>query len=92
MAAQREDLVRIARTAVAGIHRPADLENPVTYDPDEWVLEALAAAWKAGAAEARTEEAIKVAVEDSKPRCRDCQVRAAKYGELCAECVSGYDL
>lgn len=47
----REDLVRIARTAVAGIHRPADLENPVTYDPDEWVLEALAAAWKAGAAE-----------------------------------------
>jgi hypothetical protein len=24
--------------------------------------------------------------------CRDCRARLAKYGALCAECVSGYDL
>lgn len=46
----REDLIRIARTAVAGYNRPDDLDNPVTFDPPEWVIDALAAAWKAGAA------------------------------------------
>lgn len=51
----REDLIRLARLAVAGIHRPDDCANPVAYDPPEWVLEALGAAWRAGAAEARRE-------------------------------------
>lgn len=48
----REDLIKLARLAVAGIHRPEDCENPVAYDPPEWVVEAMAAAWKAGTVEA----------------------------------------
>lgn len=47
----REDLIRIARAAVAGVNRPDDLDNPMTFDPPEWVIDALSSAWKAGAVE-----------------------------------------
>lgn len=47
----REELVRLARTAVTGVHRPGDCENPASYDPPEWAIEAMAAAWKAGGIE-----------------------------------------
>ncbi len=44
----REELIKIARRAVEGVHRPADCENPVSYDPPEWVVEALSNAYRRG--------------------------------------------
>jgi hypothetical protein len=41
-------LVKIAREAVAGVHRPDYCRNPATFDPHEWVLEALDRAYKRG--------------------------------------------
>lgn len=75
MAVTREDLVKLAREAAGGIHRPpADCEgtystpwgttetvtiacehtirDPASYDPPEWVLEAMERAYKRGARDA----------------------------------------
>lgn len=46
MAATREDLVRIARDVVARTMDKHEYHgNPVTFDPHEWVLEAMRAAY-----------------------------------------------
>jgi hypothetical protein len=44
----REQMVKVAREAAAGIHRPSYCENPSTFDPHEWVLEAIAEAYRLG--------------------------------------------
>lgn len=44
----REDMVRLARAAAGGIHRPVDCECPASYDPPEWVLEAMQLAFRVG--------------------------------------------
>ena len=44
----REDLVKLAREAVAGPHRPSYCKNPAAFDPHEWVLEAMRAAYERG--------------------------------------------
>lgn len=54
----REQLVRIARDAAAGINRPSYCKNPSTFDPHEWVLDAMLAAYKAGAAESRARDRL----------------------------------
>lgn len=51
MAATREDLVKLAREAAEGFHRPSYCENPASFDPHEWVLEAMQAAYKRGASD-----------------------------------------
>lgn len=48
MALQREDLVKLAREAVGGPHRPSYCENPASFDPHEWVLEAMERAYRRG--------------------------------------------
>lgn len=48
MPATREDLVRLAREAAGGIHRPSYCENPASFDPHEWVLEAMQRAYTNG--------------------------------------------
>lgn len=48
MPVTREDLVRFARQAVAGPNRPTYCDNPATFDPHEWVLEALQLAYARG--------------------------------------------
>lgn len=52
----REDLVRLARNAVSGTNRPAYCDNPASFDPHEWVLDAMKAAYHFGRAEARIED------------------------------------
>jgi hypothetical protein len=47
----REDLVKLAREAVAGVHRPSYCENPASFDPHEWVLEAMERAYRRGRAD-----------------------------------------
>jgi hypothetical protein len=44
----REELVKLAREVVAGIHRPDYCENPASFDPHEWVLEAMQRAYERG--------------------------------------------
>lgn len=51
MAIQREDLVKLAREAAAGTHRPSYCENPASFDPHEWVLEAMERAYRRGLAD-----------------------------------------
>jgi selenocysteine lyase/cysteine desulfurase len=46
MSATREDLVTLAREATAGVHRPSYCENPASFDPHEWVLEAMQRAYE----------------------------------------------
>lgn len=48
MPATREDLVKIAREVVGGVHRPTYCENPAAFDPHEWVLEAMQRAYFMG--------------------------------------------
>lgn len=49
MAATREDLVRIARDVVARTMDKHEYHgNPVTFDPHDWVLEAMRAAYERG--------------------------------------------
>lgn len=48
---QREDLIRLAREAVGGVHRPSYCDNPASFDPHEWVLEAMKLAYGIGAVE-----------------------------------------
>lgn len=45
---QREDLIRLAREAAAGPHRPSYCEDPATFEPHEWVLEAMERAYNRG--------------------------------------------
>lgn len=52
---QREDLIKLARAAVAGVHRPSYCENPASFDPHEWVLEAMELAYKVGRADGNRE-------------------------------------
>jgi hypothetical protein len=47
----REDLVRIVRDVVTGVHRPDYCKYPTTFDPHEWVLEAMQRAYSAGRAD-----------------------------------------
>jgi hypothetical protein len=47
----REQMVKVAREAAAGIHRPSYCKNPSTFDPHEWVLEAIAASYRLGRAD-----------------------------------------
>lgn len=56
--ATREDLVRIARETVAGPYRPDTSEsfNPLRFDPPEWVLEAMRAAYERGVRDGRAAE------------------------------------
>lgn len=49
MAATREDLVRIVRDTIA----TSECDNPITFDPPEWVIRALARAYERGAADER---------------------------------------
>lgn len=42
----REDLIRIARDARGGLNRPENERNPMKYDPPEWLLDALRAAYR----------------------------------------------
>ena len=44
----REDLVKLAREAVAKTRYDDHRFNPMKFDPPEWVLEAMRAAWRAG--------------------------------------------
>ncbi len=44
----REDLVKLAREAVAGAYRPSYCKNPAAFDPHEWVLEAMQRAYQRG--------------------------------------------
>lgn len=44
----REDLIRLAREAVGGVHRPSYCDNPASFDPHEWVLEAMQRAYNRG--------------------------------------------
>lgn len=48
---QLEEVVRLARQAVAGIHRPSYCDNPASFDPHEWVLEAMQLAYRRGIAD-----------------------------------------
>jgi len=60
----REDYIKLARCAVAGVHRPEDecsttdrdcpaaVRNPASFDPPEWVIEAMQAAYNRGARDA----------------------------------------
>ena len=45
---QRDDLIKLAREAVAGPHRPSYCDSPATFDPHEWVLEAMLRAYNRG--------------------------------------------
>lgn len=62
MTATREDLVRIARDVVTGTNRPTYCECPATFDPHEWVLEAMQRAYAAGRA----------SMQPVEPRCARC--------------------
>lgn len=44
----REDLVKLARSAVAGVARPDYCDDPATFEPHEWVLEAMESAYARG--------------------------------------------
>lgn len=44
----REDLIKIARLVVEGINRPYYCKTPASFDPHEWVLDAMKAAYRAG--------------------------------------------
>lgn len=91
MPATREDLVKIAREAVGGLHRPAELceatgthpwgesftmqvacehsvRNPASYDPPEWVLEAMQRAYERGR---RDGAELAVPRSPTKPRAED---------------------
>jgi len=48
MPATREDLVKLAREAAGGLHRPTYCANPAAFDPHEWVLDAMERAYKRG--------------------------------------------
>lgn len=47
----REQLVKIAREVVEGINRPSYCDNPASFDPHEWVLEAMQRAYERGRAD-----------------------------------------
>jgi hypothetical protein len=52
MATTREDLVKLARQAVAGDSRPSYCKNPAAFDPHEWVIDAMKLAYLAGRTDA----------------------------------------
>lgn len=62
----REDLIKLARTAVAGSHRTLDdgstetrlpaHRDPASFEPPEWVLEAMQRAYEEGLADGSKSE------------------------------------
>lgn len=46
MAATREDLVRIVRDTIS----TSECDNPIAFDPPEWVIRALGTAYRRGEA------------------------------------------
>lgn len=44
----REDLIKLAREAARGPHRPSYCTNSATFEPHEWVLEAMQRAYNRG--------------------------------------------
>jgi hypothetical protein len=53
----RDELVRLARLAAAGAHRPSYCDDPASFDPHEWVLEAMQRAYEEGLVEGAKLEA-----------------------------------
>ena len=53
----REELIRLAREAAAGVNRPSYCDHPATFDPHEWVLDAMVLAHKAAVRE-RADEPV----------------------------------
>lgn len=51
----REDMVKLCREAVTGVNRPSYCKNPVSFDPHDWVLEAVGAAHRRGVADGQLE-------------------------------------
>jgi hypothetical protein len=47
----RDELLKLAREAVAGAHRPSYCADPATFEPHEWVLEAMQRAYEEGLVE-----------------------------------------
>lgn len=45
---KREAIVRIARQAASGPQRPTYCRNPDTFEPHEWVVEAIDRAYRLG--------------------------------------------
>lgn len=45
---KREDLIKLAREAAGGPHRPGYCDDPATFEPHEWVLEAMQRAYNRG--------------------------------------------
>jgi hypothetical protein len=48
----REQLISIARDAAGGDNRPSYCDDPQAFEPHEWVIDALHAAYIAGQASA----------------------------------------
>jgi hypothetical protein len=44
----RDDMIKLAREAIAGPHRPRYCTDPATFEPHEWVIGAMLAACKLG--------------------------------------------
>lgn len=44
----RDELISLARDVVAGSARPSYCTDPATFEPHEWVLEAMAVAYQRG--------------------------------------------
>lgn len=72
MAIQREDLVKLAREAVLGANRPNYCDNPASFDPHEWVLEAMQRAYNRGVADG--------AAHPQRAHVEACNVNAAFEG------------
>lgn len=66
MAVTREELVKITRYVVVGVHRPPECDNPAAFDPPEWVLEAMQRAYRRGQCDG-AEQAIRATVPQLYP-------------------------
>lgn len=44
----RDQAIKICRESVEGINRPTYCKNPPTFDPHEWVIDAVLKAYRRG--------------------------------------------
>lgn len=44
----REDLIRLAREAAGGPSRPTYCQDPETFEPHDWVIDAMNSAYRCG--------------------------------------------
>lgn len=59
---KREDLIKLAREAAGGPSKPSYCDDPATFEPHEWVLDAMRLAYAQGRREEQQDASLAIAV------------------------------